>query len=301
MDTRMPLATDALHPDELDVPVAGGTLRVCRWPGAGPVVLAAHGITANALSYVELAAALAGRVTLVAPDLRGRAGSRALTAPYGMAAHADDLVAVLDHLGITEPVPLVGHSMGGFVAATAGFRHPDRFASILLVDGGVALQVPSGTDIDAVLEAVIGPAMRRLSMTFPDRKAYLDFFQAHPALREAWSPAVEAYVLRDLVGQPPALRSSCRIEAIRVDATDTLATPETVDAVRRLTQPVRLLWAARGMLDEPQGLYDEGRLAAAGLPPGFATERLDGVNHYTILAGPAGARVVAQRILELVS
>jgi pimeloyl-ACP methyl ester carboxylesterase len=300
MDPRTSLAPHALHPDELDVPVAGGTLRVCRWPGAGPVVLAAHGITANALSYAEVGAALAGRATLIAPDLRGRAGSRDLPGPYGMAAHADDLVAILDHLGITHPVPVVGHSMGGFVAAVAGVRHPDRFSSVLLVDGGVALQVPSGADIDAVLEAVIGPAMRRLTMTFANREAYLDFFRAHPALGAAWSPAIEAYLLRDLVGEAPELRSSCVLEAIRADGTDTLVTPETIDSAHRLTQPVRLLFAARGMLDEPHGLYDERRLAGIGLPARVAVQRVDGVNHYTILAGPRGAALLAHRILEMI-
>jgi pimeloyl-ACP methyl ester carboxylesterase len=288
--------------DELDVPVAGGTLRVCRWPGAGPVVLAAHGITANALSWAEVAAALDGRVTLVAPDLRGRAGSAHLTGPYGMAAHACDLVAVLDHLGETGPVPLVGHSMGGWVAAATGVRYPDRVSSVLLVDGGVALAVPDGLDVDAVLAAVIGPAMQRLSMTFPSREAYLDFFCAHPALGPAWSPVIEAYVLRDLVGEEPALRSSCDMEAIRADATDTLLPDGSAGAVHLLTQPVRMLLAERGMLDEPRGLYDDERLAGAGLDRDRVdVVRVTDVNHYTIVAGPLGAAVVADRIAKMVA
>jgi pimeloyl-ACP methyl ester carboxylesterase len=288
--------------DELDVPVAGGTLRVCRWPGAGPVVLAAHGITANALSWAEVAARLEGRVTLVAPDLRGRARSAQLPGPYGMAAHAADLVAVLDHLGETGPVPVVGHSMGGWVAAVTGVRYPDRVSSVLLVDGGVALAVPDGMDIDAVLAAVIGPATARLSMTFPTRGAYLDFFRAHPALGPALSPVVEAYVLRDLVGEEPDLRSSCSLEAIRADATDTLLPGGSAGAVQLLTQPVRMLLAQRGMLDEPRGLYDDERLAGAGLDRDrVEVEHVAAVNHYTIVAGPVGAAVVADRIAKLVA
>jgi hypothetical protein len=45
---------------EFDVPVAGGNLRVVEWPGDGPVVLAAHGITANALSWARVAELLGG-------------------------------------------------------------------------------------------------------------------------------------------------------------------------------------------------------------------------------------------------
>ncbi|MEV4481720.1 alpha/beta fold hydrolase [Micromonospora coxensis] len=199
-----------MNPEELDVPVTDGTLRVCRWPGeTGPTVLAAHGITANALSWAPVADALAGRATLIAADLRGRAKSNALPGPYGLAQHADDLIAVLDHLDL-DRAPIVGHSMGTFVAAAAALRHPDRVSSVLLVDGGVTLQVPEGADVDAILEAVIGPAMRRLQMTFDSEEAYLDFWRGHPALSAAWSLAVRDYALRDLAGQPPELHSGSR-------------------------------------------------------------------------------------------
>src|SRR6266511_2772920 len=80
---------------------------------------------------------LDGEVTLVAPDLRGRAGSRDAPGPYGIGRHADDLVAVLDHLGVSEAL-MVGHSMGGFVATVAAVRHPSRTTGVVLVDGGLA-------------------------------------------------------------------------------------------------------------------------------------------------------------------
>jgi branched-chain amino acid transport system substrate-binding protein len=289
-----------MSPDELDIPVAGGTLRVCRWPGqAGPTVLAAHGITANALSWAPVADALDRRATLIAADLRGRAHSARLPGPYGLALHADDLVAVLDHLGI-DRAPVVGHSMGAFVAAAAAARYPDRVSSLLLVDGGVALQVPAGADIDAILEAVIGPAMRRLGMTFDTRRAYLDYWRAHPALSADWSPAIGAYALRDLVGEPPALRSSCVLEAVRQDATDTLLDEQTTTAVHRIGCPVTLLWCERGILNEPHGLYDDGRLDAAGVDRSRVTvERVADVNHYTVLLSAKGAGTVADHIGRL--
>lgn len=287
--------------DELDVPVAGGSLRVCRWRGSGPVVIAAHGITANALAFGRVAEALRGRVQLVAPDLRGRAGSARLPGPYGMAAHAADLMAVADHLRL-DRVPLVGHSMGGFVVASTAAAYPDRVAGVLMVDGGVALPVPPGLDIDAILHAVIGPAMQRLSMTFPSPGAYLEFFRAHPALGPDWGPAAEAYVLRDLTGTEPELRSSCALQAIRADATDTLLTESTVQAVHRLKCPARLMWAPRGLQNENQGLYDRERLNAAGLDTDrVAVEQVPDVNHYSILLAGHGAELVADRIVELAS
>ncbi len=289
-------------PEDLAVPVVGGTLAVCRWPGSpdAPTVLAAHGITANGMSFAKVAEALDGRVTLLAPDLRGRARSAGLPGPYGLAAHADDLVAVLDHLGLDRAV-VAGHSMGGFVAAVAAVRHPERVAGVLLIDGGVALRVPEGADIDAILEAVIGPAMTRLSMTFESRQAYLGFFRGHPALAEHWSSAVEDYVLRDVTGEPPALRSSCAIDAIRRDATDTLLDEDTVTAVHRMSCPATLVWAGHGLLNEPQGLYDDALLDGVGLDRQRVTvDSLPDLNHYTIVLADEGASAIARHIERLV-
>lgn len=274
---------------EFDVPVTGGTLRVCRWGDGGPAVVAVHGITANALSFLNLAEQLDG-VDLIAPDLRGRAGSAGLPGPYGLGSHVEDIVATLDHLGIADAV-LVGHSMGGFVAALAAVRHPDRVRAVLLVDGGVAFGVPVEGEIDQILERVIGPAMTRLRMTFASREEYLDFWRVHPALAAAWSPEIEAYALRDLAGD----RSSCNIEAIREDAKDTLVHEETTTAYRKVSCPISLLRAERGMLDEPTGLY--GHFPVEGI----ANELVPGVNHYTIMASPDGAAVVADRIRDLLS
>ncbi|WP_313895869.1 alpha/beta hydrolase [Streptomyces sp. KO7888] len=281
------------------MPVAGGELAVLRWPAAepgAPVVLALHGITANGLMWARVAHHLAGRVTLLAPDLRGRGGSGTLPGPYGIGAHADDVAAVVRALD-AGPVVLTGHSMGAFAAALTAVRHPDLLSALLLVDGGVGFPVPAGLSPDELISAVIGPAMRRLSMTFPDRAAYREFWQRHPAFAGAWSPWVDAYIQRDLVGEEPALRSSCRLDAVRVDGTDQLG-GAVADAVHQLPRPAELLWAERGLMNEAQGLYDERRLAAAGVDRvPLRPTRVPGTNHYTIVVGDGGARLVAGRLL----
>ncbi|MFJ2638241.1 alpha/beta hydrolase [Streptomyces sp. NPDC087511] len=288
--------------EEVRVPVAGGELAVLRWPArepGAPVVVALHGITANALSWGPVARLLDGRVTLVAPDLRGRAGSSALPGPHGIAAHADDAAAVAAALGGPGRVVLAGHSMGAFVAALAAVRHPERFGPLLLVDGGIGFPAPTHLSPDELLTAVIGPAMDRLSMTFPDRAAYRSFWRAHPAFADAWSDEVDAYVQRDLTGEEPALRSSCRIEAVRADGIG-LFGEEVLAAVRELPVPATLLWARRGLMDEEQGLYDEGRLAAADLGGTRVTPvAVPDVNHYTLLTGDAGGGEIARRLVEL--
>jgi pimeloyl-ACP methyl ester carboxylesterase len=60
--------------------------------------------------------------------------------PVLLAAHGEDLVAVLDHAGV-ERATVVGHSMGGFVAAVAAHRHPERVERLVLVDGSLPLDL----------------------------------------------------------------------------------------------------------------------------------------------------------------
>ncbi|MER5359072.1 alpha/beta hydrolase [Streptomyces sp. NPDC002785] len=287
--------------EEVQVPVAGGELAALRWPARepdAPVVVALHGITANALSWGPVARLLDGRITLIAPDLRGRAGSSSLPGPYGIATHADDIAALTKALGL-DRVVLAGHSMGAFVAALAAVRHPERFGPLLLVDGGIGFPAPTHLSPDELMTAVIGPAMDRLSMTFPDRASYRSFWQAHPAFADAWSAEVDAYIQRDLTGDEPAMHSTCRIEAVRTDGIG-LFDEEVLTAVRKLPVPATLLWAQRGLMDEEQGLYDETRLAVAGLGgTGVTPVAVRDVNHYTVLTGDTGGREVVRHLLAL--
>jgi pimeloyl-ACP methyl ester carboxylesterase len=278
------------------VPVRGGDLHVGFRPAKpdAPVVVLVHGITANHLSWSIVADQLGEDATVIAPDLRGRAGSASLPGPFGMANHALDLVAVLDHIGVRRAT-VVGHSMGAYAAAAFAVNHDDRLAGLVLVDGGVSLAtLPEGVDIDAVLNAILGPAMQRLSMTFATVAAWLEYWKAHPSLQE-WNDAIEKYVLADLDGVPPHLKSSCNVEAIRADGRDTLGPGGQF--FRRLPRPTPWLRAARGLLNQTPGMYPDAVAAQiCGDVPMLQDMRVGDVNHYTITMSDRGARFVADVI-----
>ena len=293
----------------VDVAVADGTLRVGLWGSAGPVIVCAHGITANHTEFHWLADALGAGFRIVAPDLRGRGRSNAIKGPWGMAAHAADLVAVMDHLGIAKADLLLGHSMGGFVAAVAAAQHPERIARVLMVDGGVPLMsvgfiawLPfSDYIIEKLVQRIIGPSLTRLDMTFAGREIYHAFWRSHPALANDWSPYVERYIDYDLDGEAPSLRPSTSKEALLRDVRTQLIEDLVPRSLEQIRCPVRFLRAPRGIMND-KALYDERRLARAarGIAQ-FGSATIDDVNHFTIMMSERGARAVAGEVRELLA
>ncbi|MGN8552816.1 UNVERIFIED_CONTAM: alpha/beta hydrolase [Microbacterium sp. SLM126] len=298
--------TDAVMPHRyrtIDVPVLGGDLRVGVWDpdppvAAGADVLLIHGVTASHLAWPFVVDRLPG-VRAIAPDLRGRGASNGVAGPAGMRAHADDLAEVLDAVGIERTV-VVGHSMGGFVAVVFAHLHPERVSRLVLIDGGLPLDVPAGIDTDALVASILGPTAARLSMRFSGPGEYLDFWRAHPAFREDWTPELEAYLSYDLVADDDgAYRPATSYRTTAADTVDLTTGTALPDALAGLRHPTRVLTVPRGLQNEEPGLYATAHLARVlAANPTVSHERVEGVNHYTIVMSPAGADAVARVIRE---
>jgi pimeloyl-ACP methyl ester carboxylesterase len=279
----------------LDIPVAGGTLVALRF-GAGPhTILAAHGITASAMSFRTIARHLPPDWNLVALDLRGRGGSGDLPGPYGMGAHAADLCAAAEQLG--PPVVLTGHSMGGYAALRAAVTRPELFSRLVLIDGGLPLPVPAGMDPDAATQATVGPALDRLTQTYQSVEDYVGIFRAHPALRPQWTDDMDAYARYDAVGDPGAVRSRVSAEAVTADGRDVIVSADTFGTdLRALKVPALLLYAPRGMVGQVPGLLPQPLVDAWASASALTAELVPDSNHYTIVMGESPAATVAARL-----
>ena len=292
-----------LHERTERVRVEGGDLAVhvlAQAPPEAPTVVALHSISANGLAWVPVARALEGQVTVLAPDMRGRAESASLRST-GLADHVADALRVLDHFGLEAPV-LAGHSMGGFAAALTAATHPERVSAVVLVDGGLAFPSPGTFDVDEVLHSIIGPAMDRLSMTFEDQAAYLRHWAAHPALGPLLDSDARgdlaAYLLHDLAGVRGAMGSTSSLECVRADWADLMSDPATLSAIHTLQCRAHLFWAARGPLGQPQGLYSAERIAQARLPEDVEVTCL-AADHYGALLEPTAVRAIAGTVAAL--
>ena len=260
-----------------------------------PTILAVHGITSSHKAWTPLARQLPD-VRIVAPDLRGRGGSRALPGPYGMSRHASDLAALLAELGVGRCLA-VGHSMGGYAVVTLAHEHPALVSGLVLVDGGLPLKGDPSLDPEESLRRTLGPAAERLSRTFASAQEYRSFWQAHPAFAE-WTPDLEAYVDYDLVGDGGALHPATSFEAMAADSRD-LVTPgnAAIVALEHLAVDATFLRAERGMVDEPGGLFPAAWVAEwAPRVPGLTVVDVADVNHYTITLSDRGSAAVADAV-----
>ena len=109
--------------------VAGAELAV-EVRGEGAPVLFAHGFPFDRTVWRHQVAALS-RWKRIAPDLRGAGESTAPADGYSIARYADDLVAVLDALGVRRAV-VCGLSMGGYIVFELLRRHSERVRAVVL-------------------------------------------------------------------------------------------------------------------------------------------------------------------------
>lgn len=124
------------------IEVNGVTFNVETW-GEGRPLLCLHGFTGDASTWARFAGRWPGW-RIVAVDLLGHGASDAPTDPerYGMERAVDDLVALLDAMGIAR-VTLLGYSMGGRVALHVALFAPERVEALILEGASPGIDDPA--------------------------------------------------------------------------------------------------------------------------------------------------------------
>lgn len=126
--------------------------------GAGAPVVMVHGFASNAhVNWVNpgwfKVLGDAGYRTIALDNLgHGQSDKSENADDYTPQAMAGDVIALLDHLGLSR-VHLMGYSMGARISAYLTLAHPDRVASLTMGGLGMALIEGAG-DWDPVVEAL---------------------------------------------------------------------------------------------------------------------------------------------------
>lgn len=229
--------------------VNGTTLAVERI-GDGPPVLLIHGGGEDAAMLAVQAASLAeAGFEAIVYDRRGTGGSGrdAWPARPEVAAdqHADDAAALIDELGLVDPI-VVGVSSGGVVALRLAARHGDRIGRTIAWEPPLAGQIPGGAELTAQIMQPITEHLAEHPDDFAGAQALLlSFVLGFPVAAD--DPAFAAA----RANAEPMVRDDTNITLAAV-APDELAGRDVTVAVG--SEPNDLIAAAAGELATIDGV-----------------------------------------------
>ena len=229
---------------EHSAPIAGRR-QVWIDEGAGdPPLVLLHGIGSGAASWAPVLPALSARRRVIAWNLPGYGGADRLPGPHaGPADHADALLGFLDHLGIAQ-CDLLGHSLGGLLAAYVARKPPGRVRRLVLSSPAGGYRVPAGAELPAGLAARIadvrelGPVgmaeKRAANMVGPNTDpAILERVRATMAAvdTEGYAQAVWLLAQGDVAGWAPGITVPTLVV---VGTADRVTKPEAVGELAAL-------------------------------------------------------------------
>ena len=236
-----------------------------------PTVVMVHGYTGSKENWYPLAAALGGRYRLLIPDLPGwGASERKPGAVYGFPQQAANIDAFIRVVSPGKPVVLLGHSMGGGIAALAAARYPQDIARVGLLDAAgvrfkdnqfgldvLAGRNPFGVDDDASLRRYIDTVFHD-----PAAKPWLPWPASTALIRKRRADAAFEQGVLDRIGR-----------------SDEAMLPG--EEATRIRQPALLLWCRQDAVIDASAMD----LYAQRIPQARKV-LLDGCGHMSLMERP---------------
>jgi len=193
-------------------------------PDDGPVLVLSHTLATSRAMWRAQVPHFAKRYRVVSYDMRGHGESAAPDYPYSLEMLGEDVIGILDALGVERPAIFLGTSIGGMIGQALGLRHADRFRALILV--ATTSRTPPDAQpmwaqrIEAIrkdgMEAQVQPTLERwLSPGFRTR-----------------DPETTKWVADMIRGTPLAGMIGCAKAIQKLDYTDQLA---------RITLPTLLI------------------------------------------------------------
>jgi 3-oxoadipate enol-lactonase len=200
-----------------------GTPRIaCELAGSGPLVVFMHGIGGNRSNWRANLPAFAPHFACAAWDARGYGDSDDYEAELAFDDFVADLLRVLDHFGARR-AHLVGLSMGGRIAMRCALLHPDRVATLTLLDTHEGFEAFSPQQRQAFVDSRRAPLLAG--------KEPRDI--AEPVARSLVSPNAKPEHLQQLINSIAALHKMSYIKSLQ--ATVEQVTLGDISAIRAPT------------------------------------------------------------------
>jgi pimeloyl-ACP methyl ester carboxylesterase len=104
--------------------------------GTGRPIVLLHGGLGSGEMFGPVLAQFTEHHQVILPDLQGHGRTADIDRPIDARLMADDIAALIDHLGLDKP-DVVGYSLGGGVALQVAVRHPDKVRRLVLVSANI--------------------------------------------------------------------------------------------------------------------------------------------------------------------
>jgi pimeloyl-ACP methyl ester carboxylesterase len=104
--------------------------------GSGRPLILLHGGLMSGELFAPILPALTERHQVIVPDLQGHGRTADIDRPVDVRLMADDIAALIDHLGLDRP-DVVGYSMGGGVAFHTAVRHPAKVGRLVMASANM--------------------------------------------------------------------------------------------------------------------------------------------------------------------
>jgi len=244
-----------------------------RFGGRGPALVVVPGITSPAATWAFVGERLGARHDTYVLDVRGRGLSSAgADLDYGLDACAADVAAFVAALGLAR-YDLLGHSLGGRIAARLAHRHPHGLERLILADPPLSGpgRRPYVKSLAFYLDAIAAAAAGRLDANAM-RATYPHWSEAQLATRAEWL-------------------HTCDVRAI-TDSHRSLQEEEIHGDLAAMTTRTLLLAAGKGDVITQDDLADVARLNA-----GIERVRLAGAGHMLPFDDLAGFLALVERFL----
>ena len=215
--------------------VPGAPRIACDIAGRGPFAIFLHGIGGNRTNWRANLPAFAPHFACAAWDARGYGASDDYDGALAFDDFVADLLRVLDHFGV-ERAHLVGLSMGGRIAMRCALLHPQRVATLTLLDTHEGFEAFSPEQRQAFVDSRRAPLLAG--------KEPRDI--AEPVARTLVSPGARPEHLQQLVDSIAALHKDSYIKSL--EATVAQVTLGDIAAIRA---PAHFVVGAEDRLTPP--------------------------------------------------
>jgi pimeloyl-ACP methyl ester carboxylesterase len=238
--------------------------------GSGPPMILLHGGLGSGEMFGPILPTLADKHQVIAPDLQGHGRTADINRPLDVRLMADDIAALVDHLGLDQP-DLVGYSLGGGVAFVTAVKYPAKVRKLVMAATNIRRDA-----IPAEMLAQQGQVSAAAAEFMKDTPMYELYHRVAPRPEDFGR-------LLDKVGEAMA-RDFDFSEELRDIQVPTMLVCADAD----MAPPSHYVEAFK-LLDG--GLRDGGWMGEGRPKGGHALAVLPGLTHYNIAGSPLFAAV----------